>query len=176
MFEPSARQLPTCASFHRTGGYDVSCERACGFEWSHTQLGVRGISVAALSPSDTFVERHISPLVERETKAMVAATGFDSLDALIDATVPSTIRLTKPMTMGQYTHAQTESEFLAKFKVRERAIITASHHESVLLCVCVPESMQASACSCSVWASFLRWPLGCEPITISHQLTLRSYV
>ena len=113
------------------------------FECTHTQLLARGISVAALSPSDTFVERHISPLVERETKAMVAATGFDSLDALIDATVPSSIRLTKPMTMGQYTQAQTESEFLAKFKVSvsEPAIITTNHsitsRVSLVVCVCV---------------------------------------
>jgi hypothetical protein len=40
------------------------------------QLGVRGISLSALAPSDTVERRHISPLVEKETNAMVAAVGF----------------------------------------------------------------------------------------------------
>ena len=47
---------------------------------------------------------------------MVAATGFPSLDALIDATVPKTIRDDKPLDLGEYTPGMTESEFLDKFK------------------------------------------------------------
>ena len=47
---------------------------------------------------------------------MVAATGFKSLDALIDATVPAAIRRTDGMKMGKYTEAMTESDFLAYFK------------------------------------------------------------
>ena len=38
-----------------------------------------------------FVDRHIGP-GEAETNAMLAALGFESLDALIDAAVPDQIR------------------------------------------------------------------------------------
>lgn len=47
---------------------------------------------------------------------MVAATGFPSLDDLIDATVPKTIRNDKPLDLGAYSAGMTESEFLDKFK------------------------------------------------------------
>ncbi len=46
---------------------------------------------------------------------MVKLTGFDTLDALIDATVPKAIRR-GPMELGEYTKGYTESEFIAKFK------------------------------------------------------------
>lgn len=47
---------------------------------------------------------------------MVAAVGFDSLDALIDATVPAAIRADKALDLGEYTAGMTESAFLEKFK------------------------------------------------------------
>lgn len=47
---------------------------------------------------------------------MVAAVGFDSLDALIDATVPAAIRAGKELDLGEYTAGMTESAFLEKFK------------------------------------------------------------
>ncbi len=47
---------------------------------------------------------------------MVRTTGFSSLDALIDATVPAAIRRSDPMAMGHYTDGMTESEFLEYFR------------------------------------------------------------
>lgn len=47
---------------------------------------------------------------------MVAACGFKSMDALIDATVPAAIRRHDGMPMGKYTEGMTESEFLEYFK------------------------------------------------------------
>ncbi len=47
---------------------------------------------------------------------MVAALGFSSLDELIDATVPKSIRADKALDLGEYTEGYTESEFLEKFK------------------------------------------------------------
>ena len=47
---------------------------------------------------------------------MVKVAKFDSLDALIDATVPAAIRLDKPMDLGEYTEGYTESAFIAKMK------------------------------------------------------------
>ncbi len=52
---------------------------------------------------------------------MVAVTGFDSLDALIDATVPKAIRRPDMMDLGEYTSGMRESEFLKKFKCAPRA-------------------------------------------------------
>ena len=47
---------------------------------------------------------------------MVAVTGFESLDALVDATVPKAIRRPDLMDLGAYTEGMRESEFLTKFK------------------------------------------------------------
>lgn len=63
----------------------------------------------------SFAPRHNST-TGAEIDAMVAATGFKSIDALIDATVPSAIRRQDGMKMGKYTAGMTESDFLAYFK------------------------------------------------------------
>ena len=49
-----------------------------------------------LAPSDTYARRHLGSNAE-ETAAMLKALGFDSLDALVDAIVPSGIRLGKAL-------------------------------------------------------------------------------
>jgi glycine dehydrogenase len=61
------------------------------------------------------VPRHNST-TPAELDEMVAATGFASMDALIDATVPAAIRRHDGMDMGKYTKGMTESEFLDYFK------------------------------------------------------------
>ncbi|MDQ3367827.1 MAG: aminomethyl-transferring glycine dehydrogenase [Myxococcota bacterium] len=53
-----------------------------------------------LAPSDTFARRHISPQ-STEIAEMLAALGYASLDALADATVPSSIRLARPLSLGE---------------------------------------------------------------------------
>ncbi|HEX4450861.1 MAG TPA: aminomethyl-transferring glycine dehydrogenase [Kofleriaceae bacterium] len=53
-----------------------------------------------LAPSDTFARRHIGPSRD-DTAAMLAALGYDSLDALANATVPPGIRLGKPLALGE---------------------------------------------------------------------------
>ena len=52
-----------------------------------------------LAPSDTFVHRHIGPR-PHEVAKMLATIGVDSLDALIDRTVPATIRIARPLKFG----------------------------------------------------------------------------
>jgi glycine cleavage system pyridoxal-binding protein P len=47
---------------------------------------------------------------------MVKLTNFASLDALIDATVPTSIRRKDGMPLGEYTKGYTETQFLEKFK------------------------------------------------------------
>ena len=62
-----------------------------------------------------FAPRHNSAS-EADVQEMVKLTNFDSLDALIDATVPTSIRRKELMDLGEYTEGYTESAFLAKFK------------------------------------------------------------
>ncbi len=53
-----------------------------------------------LAPSDTFARRHIAP-GETEITEMLAALGYKSLAELANATVPSAIRLTQPLQLGE---------------------------------------------------------------------------
>src|SRR5690606_4385961 len=59
-----------------------------------------------------FKRRHIGP-DESQTQEMLATIGVDSLDALIDKTVPSAIRLPKPLNIPP---AMSEQEFLRMLK------------------------------------------------------------
>lgn len=74
----------------------------------------RSISVASLQPSDVFAPRHNSA-GQAEVDAMVKKCGFDSINALIDATVPKSIRR-KPMDLGKYSKGFTESGILGKLR------------------------------------------------------------
>ncbi len=53
-----------------------------------------------LAPSDTFARRHIAPS-EREITEMLQALGYRSLDELSNATVPESIRLAQPLSLGE---------------------------------------------------------------------------
>lgn len=61
---------------------------------------------------DTFIGRHMGSQGKDKTK-MLTKLGFNSLESLIDATVPDQIRLAKPLKLDA---PLTESEALAKLK------------------------------------------------------------
>ncbi len=65
-----------------------------------------------LRHTDTFVRRHIGP-DEAEVRQMLDALGYDSLDALVDATVPESIRLRRPLALGP---ERSEYELLAELR------------------------------------------------------------
>src|SRR6185436_9611411 len=65
-----------------------------------------------LAPSDTFPRRHLGPS-DADVAEMLKTIGLPSLQALIDATVPKSIRLEKPL---QLPAARSESEALAELK------------------------------------------------------------
>ena len=65
-----------------------------------------------LNPSDTFVHRHIGP-TDADIQEMLAILGLQSLDALIDATVPADIRLAKPLALGPH---RGEHDVLAELR------------------------------------------------------------
>lgn len=77
-------------------------------------LQKRNITLDALKPSDTFPRRHNS-LTQPEAQSMAEFCGFSSMDDLIDATVPKSIRR-PPLQLGKYDNGFTESEMLTNFK------------------------------------------------------------
>ena len=64
-----------------------------------------------LLPSEQFASRHIGPDTQ-EIAAMLATLGFESLDALTDATLPAAIRLRGGLTL----EAAGEAEALARLR------------------------------------------------------------
>ncbi|MDE0929810.1 MAG: glycine dehydrogenase, partial [Halioglobus sp.] len=80
-----------------------------------------------------FIQRHIGPTVEQQT-AMARAIGYDNLDALIDDTVPATIRRQQPM---QLPGAQTEQQVIARLRelaslnIVNRSFIGMGYHDTV---------------------------------------------
>jgi glycine dehydrogenase len=62
--------------------------------------------------NDLFAERHIGPS-ESDQRAMLAALGYDSLDAFIAAVVPADIRLRGPLKIPA---AKSEQEALAELR------------------------------------------------------------
>jgi glycine dehydrogenase len=73
-------------------------------------------SPSVLDPTDTFVHRHLGP-DDREIRAMLALVGFDSLDALTDAVVPESIRLSRPLDLAPpAADARGEHELIATLR------------------------------------------------------------
>ncbi|MCC6457890.1 MAG: aminomethyl-transferring glycine dehydrogenase [Caldilineaceae bacterium] len=72
------------------------------------QLAVRDL----LAPPDSFVHRHLGPNPQDVAK-MLETIGVGTLDELIDATVPTAIRLRRPL---QLAEPRPESEVLAELR------------------------------------------------------------
>ncbi len=69
-------------------------------------------SLFELEHHQEFIQRHIGPSKQQQ-QDMAQAVGYDSLDALIDATVPAAIRRTEPMDLPG---AQTEQAVIARLR------------------------------------------------------------
>ena len=73
---------------------------------------------------DSFIPRHIGPS-DADTAAMLSALGFSSLDDLIDATVPSGIRLRRPLKIGT---PLPEFDALGRLRrMMQRNVVTRSY-------------------------------------------------
>jgi glycine dehydrogenase len=55
---------------------------------------------SVLNPSDTFLHRHIGP-TDNDVRQMLAELGYDSLEQLALAVVPASIRLERPLALGE---------------------------------------------------------------------------
>ncbi len=69
-------------------------------------------TLTELENNTDFIQRHIGPSPQQQT-AMAQAIGYDSLPALIEATVPENIRRTQPMDLDS---ARTQQAVLARLK------------------------------------------------------------
>ncbi len=65
-----------------------------------------------LSPSDTFIHRHIGPS-DADITDMLTALGYETLDDLVAAAVPASIRLKEPLKLGP---PRGEHELLAELR------------------------------------------------------------
>ncbi|KAG7029265.1 Glycine dehydrogenase (decarboxylating), mitochondrial, partial [Cucurbita argyrosperma subsp. argyrosperma] len=91
------------------------CRRARTDSFLHRNaIGIgsqtRSISVEALKPSDTFPRRHNSATPEEQSK-MAELCGFESLDSLVAATVPKSIRL-QSMKFSKFDEGLTENQMI----------------------------------------------------------------
>ncbi|WOJ96354.1 aminomethyl-transferring glycine dehydrogenase [Congregibacter brevis] len=68
--------------------------------------------LTTLEGHDEFLARHIGPSAAQQSE-MALAAGYDSVESLIDATVPSNIRLTNPMALDG---PQREVNVIARLK------------------------------------------------------------
>jgi glycine dehydrogenase len=77
------------------------------------------VSDITLLDSDTFVRRHIGP-DGGEVDAMLSVLGVASLDALIDATIPASIRLRRPLDLPAPLEEEAVLEELRAIAARNR--------------------------------------------------------
>ena len=69
-------------------------------------------SLFELEYHSDFIQRHIGPTVKQQEE-MARTLGYDTLDALIDDTVPAAIRRQAPMDLPA---AQTEQAVIARLR------------------------------------------------------------
>jgi glycine dehydrogenase len=87
----------------------------------------------ALEQQDAFIGRHIGPSAD-EAAAMLAELGVDSLAALIDETVPGSIRVKQPIALeAPKTEAQvlTELKAIAGQNQIKRSLIGMGYHDTL---------------------------------------------
>jgi len=76
------------------------------------QMTVENLALSELENNSEFTQRHVGPS-QAEQQAMLADLGLESLDQLIEQTVPDSIRLDDALAMD---YGVTESDALAELK------------------------------------------------------------
>jgi glycine dehydrogenase len=92
------------------------------------------VNRSVFAHTDTFVRRHIGP-DEGEIREMLETLGYPSLDALIDDTVPASIRLERPLKLGpersEYELLSELREMMRKNKVF-RSFLGMGYHDCIV--------------------------------------------
>ena len=86
-------------------------------------MDLRQPSLAELEAHDDFVRRHIGP-DGAEIESMLDAVGAESLDALIEATVPGAIRLDRPLDLPPPRSERDTLSRLRQMMGRNRVFVT----------------------------------------------------
>ncbi|MCP9440376.1 MAG: aminomethyl-transferring glycine dehydrogenase [Nitrospira sp.] len=89
--------------------------------------------MTSFEPTDSFVRRHLGP-TEADIKEMLAALGFQSLEALADATVPEDIRLRRPLSLPRHRGEQAtlaQLRGVASKNVVARSLIGMGYYDCV---------------------------------------------
>ena len=109
-------------------------------------------SLFELENHSDFIQRHIGPTVKQQTE-MARAIGYDSLDALIDDTVPAAIRRSGPMELpGPRTEQSviTRLREIARLNVKDDVIVTTSAGETLHVPFYLVDEFARPACfACS---------------------------
>ena len=93
----------------------------------------QSVDITGQSGSDSFARRHIGPN-SAEISEMLREIGFDSLDALIDATVPKTIRLDRELNLPlakSEIEALTELRAISKKNKIAKSFVGAGYSDCV---------------------------------------------
>jgi glycine dehydrogenase len=77
------------------------------------KLQARALSSNILDAHDTFVRRHLGVSEKKDVESMLKSTGYKTVDDLINATIPASIRSKKSLQTGP---SRGEAEVLAEFK------------------------------------------------------------
>jgi glycine dehydrogenase len=89
--------------------------------------------LATLEQGDDFIRRHLGPCAS-ELPALLAAVGVDSLDTLIDQTVPAGIRLPAPLAIGEPTPehvALARLKAIAGKNVLKKSLIGMGYYDTI---------------------------------------------
>ena len=81
--------------------------------------------MADLSPTDTFVERHLGPSVADQAK-MLSELGFATIDDLAAAAVPASIRSTQPLDLPPASGESETTRLLRALASRWRAVLVGT--------------------------------------------------
>lgn len=86
-----------------------------------------------LKPTDTFIHRHIGP-TDADVQEMLATLGLQSLDALVDGTVPADIRFRRPLDLGPHRGERAVLDELREIAARNkvfRSLIGMGYYDCI---------------------------------------------
>ncbi|GAA0164836.1 dehydrogenase [Lithospermum erythrorhizon] len=109
LYRPN-RYVSSLSSFLFSKKSNAHQKRNHFYHFANNHQHIRSISVEALKPSDTFARRHNSATPDEQSK-MAEFCGFSSLDELITATVPKSIRL-EGMKLPIFDEGLTEAQMI----------------------------------------------------------------
>src|SRR5688500_8616691 len=91
------------------------------------------MSFERLPPTDRFAERHIGPDAD-QVRSMLQTLGCASLDALIEETVPASIRTARPLEVppaADEAAARHELGEMMRTNVRRRSWLGEGYHGTI---------------------------------------------